>query len=211
MRRLIRLLVAAWPLALLCACGVSTQRSPEAISVPSRDLGAPSAPTTGPVLDTVFFVRGTRLVAAQRRTSTAGDLREVLELLSNGPSAGEAHDGLRTALAPQPITVREARAGTLTLGVTRQFTGVVGGNQLLAVAQVVWTVTQFGDVDRVRFVTDGEALEVPTDRGLSTSPVDRSDYRSVAPPFAPPTGTPSSSSATTAPAPSALPSSAPPT
>ncbi len=49
-------------------------------------------------------------------------------------------------------------------------------------AQVVWTVTQFPQVDRVCFSLDGVFVEVPTDSGLSDESVSRADYVSVAPP-----------------------------
>jgi spore germination protein GerM len=68
------------------------------------------------------------------------------------------------------------------VAVTREFTGLGGGNQQLAVAQIVWTVTEFPGVQQVRFSIDGQPLEVPTDEGLTDQPVDRDDYRSVAPP-----------------------------
>lgn len=184
MRRLIPLLVVLG--AALCACGVGTQRLPETITVRPPRLEVSTAPSSGPVLDTVFLVHGERLQPVQRRTSTPGNLRQVLGLLAAGPSPAEAQQGMRTALAPQPISVLGVSdRGVLTLGVTRQFTGVVGGNQLLAVAQVVWTVSQFPWVDRIRFVAQGDALEIPTDRGLVQRTVTRDDFRTVAPRDAP--------------------------
>jgi hypothetical protein len=188
-RRLIVLL--ALLAAALCGCGVSPQPGPEAISLPSHRAAGSTVPSSGSVLDTVFLVHGGRLQAVQRRTATPGDLRQVLGLLASGPSRAEARDGLRTALAPQPLSVLDVSdRGVLTLGVTRQFTGVVGGDQLLALAQVVWTVSQFPWVDRVRFVTGGQSLEVPTDHGLVQRAVTRDDYRTVAPPAGPASSTP---------------------
>jgi len=179
-------LLVAVVAAALCGCGVSTQRSPEAITLPAPRATVSTVPSSGPALESVFLVHGSALQAVRRRTSTSGDVRQVLELLAVGPSVAEARDGLRTALAPQTISVLSlSDSGVLTLGVTRQFTGVVGADQLLAVAQVVWTVSQFPWVHRVRFLTGGQALEVPTDRGLVERAVTRADYRTVAPPPGP--------------------------
>jgi hypothetical protein len=188
-RRLILLLAAL--AATLCGCGVGVQSTPEAITV-ALPSGLPSAaPSSGPVPETAFFVRGTRLLAVPRRGGAHGGLRQVLALLTVGPSPEEARNGTRTAVAPQTISVQGLDGrGNLTLGVTRQFTAVVGSDQLLAVAQVVWTVTQFPWVDGVRFVSDGQSLEVPTDHGLVHRAVTRADYRSVAPPRGSPTTTP---------------------
>jgi hypothetical protein len=179
-RRLIGLLTVL--AAALCGCGVQAQRTPETITVPPPRLATSTVPSSGPVHSTVFLVRGESLQAVVRHTSAPGDVRQALGLLATGPSWAETREGLRTALAPQPMSVVGlSDSGVLTVGVSRQFTGVVGGDQLLAVAQVVWTVCQFPWVDRVRFVTGGQTLEVPTDRGLVQRAVDRSDYRTVAP------------------------------
>jgi hypothetical protein len=168
--------------AALCGCGVSAQRGPETITVPRPRVAGSAVPSSGPVPETVFLVHGTKIEAVQRRTSAPGDVRQVLGLLAAGPSRPEARAGLRTAMAPQPVSVLGlSDSGVLTLGVTRQFTGVAGGDQLLAVAQVVWTVSQFPWIHGVRFMTDGRSLEVPTDRGLVQRAVTRGDYRTVAP------------------------------
>jgi hypothetical protein len=98
----------------------------------------------------------------------------------------------------------------VTIGVAREFTEVAGGNQLLASAQVVFTVTGFPGVEAVRITADGSPVQVPTDDGLTAEPVGRDDYRSVAAPDpGPPTPGPAAPS--TAPeTPPADPSTAPP-
>lgn len=192
MRRLILLLTVL--AAALSGCGIRPQSGPETITIRPPRVNVSTAPSSGPVQDTVFFVKGKQLEPVRRRTTAAGDLRQVLSLLAVGPSRADARQGVRTALAPQPISVLGIdERGVLTLGVTRQFTGVVGDNQLLAVAQVVWTVTQFPWVDSVRFVVGSSALEVPTDHGLVQRSVTRADYRTVAPPTAAVLGTPAPS------------------
>ena len=181
MRRL-----TAWllPLVLLCACGVGAQRSPESIEVPRSAAPAPGAVSGpgGPEV-TVFLVRGEQLEPVLRPGRSA-DVATALTLLVSGPLPTEVAGGLRTALAPQALEVsREAPDEvTVEVAVTRDFTSVTGVDQLLAVAQVVWTVTQLPGIERVRFVAQGQPLEVPTDEGLSDQPVGRNDYRSVAPP-----------------------------
>jgi spore germination protein GerM len=76
---------------------------------------------------------------------------------------------------------RELSDGVATVSVTPGFPGLSGGNQLLAVAQVVWTLTELPTVTAVRFSVDGTPVEIPTDDGLTDRPVDRDDYRSVKP------------------------------
>ncbi|RFU20407.1 GerMN domain-containing protein [Geodermatophilus marinus] len=189
-----RVLIAVVLLVLaLAGCGVPVQPRPEPVEVPTPTRTSAGVPTAGGASVQLWFVRGTRLEPVFRRSAPA-DLHAALDLLVAGPTPGEASAGLRTALVPQ--TLRQAEQdglleGVLTLSASRAFTGVGGGDQLLAVAQVVWTVTGFPGVDAVRVVVGGVPLEMPTDAGLTVEPVDRGDYRSVRPPVtATPTGTP---------------------
>jgi spore germination protein GerM len=174
-----------WCLAVVvtvAACGVPTQAGPEPLAVDAPE----SAPTAVVTADDggveLWFIRGRRLEAVPRPVGPA-DVHAALDLLVAGLTPTEVDAGLRTALAPQ--TLRHSGPTpddpAVTVAVTREFTGLVGGNQQLAVAQVVWTVTQFSGVEQVRFTVDGRPLEVPTDDGLTDQPVDRDDYRSMAP------------------------------
>lgn len=130
----------------------------------------------------VFFLRGSDLEAVPRRVAERAP-QVVVDLLLAGPTRTEVVSGLRTALSPQDLTVLSGPDGDglITVGISREFAGMAGGNQLLAVAQVVWTVTQLPRVDRVCFTLDGAFVEVPTDTGLSDQPVHRADYMSVEP------------------------------
>ncbi|WNV77668.1 GerMN domain-containing protein [Geodermatophilus sp. DSM 44513] len=129
----------------------------------------------------VFFVRDVRLEAVPRQVAEWRP-QTAVDLLLAGPTQAEVVSGLRTALGPQDVAVLSGPdgSGTAVVAVSREFAGLGGGNQLLAVAQLVWTVTQFPEVDRVRVSLDGVLLEVPTDRGLTDRPVSRADYGSVA-------------------------------
>ncbi|MCZ2860438.1 GerMN domain-containing protein [Blastococcus sp. VKM Ac-2987] len=169
-------------LLLLAGCGVEPQGSPEVLTIPVPEVSAAGERTeaNGPAL-TVYFVQGTTLAAAERATQIA-DAPSALELLSQGPTRVEVIGGLRTALAPQSLLADEGVPGGITsVSVTREFTGITGGNQLLAVAQVVWTLTDLPGTTQVRFLVEGVPVEVPTDSGLTDQPVDRDHFRSVAP------------------------------
>lgn len=174
----------------LAGCGVPAQERPETLEVTAPPAPAAADATLDGREVQIWLVRGRQLEAVTRPVSPV-DVPTALEALLAGPSPDEAASGLRTALPPQTLQLGEptAEEDVVTLAVTREFTGLVGGNQQLAVAQVVWTATQFPSVEHVRFTADGKALEVPTDGGLTDRPVDRGDYASVAP-HDPPTGSP---------------------
>lgn len=177
-------------LLVLAGCGVEPQAQPEPLAVPAPPATEPSGELgrDGPLV-TVFFIRGTEL-APVARPAAGLDAAAAMDQLTIGPTRPEVLAGLRTALAPQSLTVDAGLPGGLTaVSVTRDFTAVTGGNQLLAVAQVVWTLTELPGTTEVRFLADGVPVEVPTDEGLTDQPVDRADYVSVAPPAStPPAG-----------------------
>ena len=171
-------------LLFLTACGLPGDDSVDRVAV---SPGPPSPERTGLAPDgrtiAVWFVRGSRLEAVSRSADEPGP-SGALALLLAGPTRAEVVDGLRTALSPVDLAVPPGAdgTGTVTIAVGRDFADIGGGNQLLAVAQVVWTATQFRSVDLVCFTLDGVLVEVPTDTGLIDRPVGRSDYPSVAPP-----------------------------
>lgn len=178
MRRLIALLAVA-----LTGCGISAQDAPTSVatsSVPGQTRVEPVEP--GELVLPVYFVRGSRLEPVQRR-ATDRSAQTALGLLEHGPNGSEVTSGLRTALAPQSLTIAslDGTPGVAVIAATRVLAGVSGSNQLLAVAQLVWTVTELPGIDRVRVTLDGAPVEVPTDRGLSGDAVSRRDYMSVAP------------------------------
>lgn len=184
---LLRAVLVALAAVLVAGCGVAPDDRPEEVSTDAAPASATGigTPGSGPLL-TIYLVRGTDLAPVVRRTTTR-TTTDVLDLLLEGPTRVEAADGIRTALAPEVVGVEDALPdGTVTLSLTRGFTGLTGGNQLLAVAQVVWSLTELPAISGVRFTVEGAPVEVPTDRGLTASTVEREDYASVAPATASP-------------------------
>lgn len=190
------LLAAASLTVLLLGCGVSAQSQP--VALPRQDTPLPSSARAeqNSAAVTVYFVQFGRLAPVTR---PAPDLSPgtALRLLVDGPDTVEAVLGLETALVPQGLSIVSTTAGPLTVEAGPEFTSIAGDNQLLAMAQLVWTVTSSNPADRVRVTVSGKPIEVPTDDGLSRLPVGRDDYATVAPvvevrPSAPtPTASPS--------------------
>lgn len=178
MWRVIGLLLMA---LLLTACRVPSQGRPERIENGPITGSAPTTTPPGTKSVQVFFLRGERLELVTRAVPRV-TVADALVPLFAGPTPDEARSGLRTALTPQPVPAVDgpaAESATVVIHVTAGFATVAGTNQLLGVAQVVWTATGVPGVQRVRFVLGGEPIEVPTDRGLTGEPVSRGEYRSV--------------------------------
>lgn len=189
-RRAGALAVAAW--VALAACGVppddrASVASPE--SVPFDLLGdAPSVTaTTLPFAPTeratIFLVQGERLAPVQRELPAPVSVESVLEALAGGPTATEVQLGLRTALlAPGLMGSGGVSGGIAIVDLGQPFTEIAGRDQILALAQIVSTVTGLPGVGRVRFTLDGNPVGILRGDGAVTAEtVSRDDYATLAP------------------------------
>lgn len=194
--------VAVVTVALVAgACGVGAGGGARAIpddQVPFHLLTKepPSTTTTtvpAAVPVTVYFESGANqtLTTAQRTVPVQNTVRTVVHALLAGPTTIERSAGVRTAISPdvQLIKARPERpAGTGTTGVVtldfnQAFGAISGTQQVVAVAQIVYTVTGYmGTGYGVQFEIEGVATDVPTATGAQvTGPVKRTTYASLAP------------------------------
>lgn len=169
--------------SVVSGCGLRTQTTPEPVALTpgfQHDTTTPADPTAGNV--EVFFVRGNRLEPVTRAVASPSP-GSVLQALGAGPTRAEVLVGIRTAMPPQPfrVALSDTATNVAVVQVGPGFASIAGENQLLAVAQVVWTVTEMPGIRRARLQLAGETLEVPTDRGLVGYPVGRDEFTSVAP------------------------------
>ncbi len=191
-RRAVLVAVCIVTLATLVGgCGVGAQSNPQVIDRAEVPFGLAqrdrSAPTTAPqvgVSYTLFFVAGDRLRAVTRSTPTSLGPAATLRQVVRRPDRAETEAGLRTLLPPDleidGVTIERGTA-TVALGGSGAAKSATD-QQVLGIAQLVFTATGLAGVDRVRFEVDGEPAEIPRGDGtLSTRPVDRADYPAVAP------------------------------
>ena len=184
MRRAVALVVAC---LVLGACGVRSQDGPEQLPpdvLPSElrpSAAAPAAASARPTATTVpvYLVEGERLVRVDRPARR----RAVQDALDALLTAGEARGSQRSAVPPGTVVERLSRRDDLlSIELSAQFGQVRGPDQVLAVAQVVWTATEFPPVREVDVLVDGRRIELPVEQGeVSAGPAGRDDYRSVGP------------------------------
>ena len=183
--------VVALICVLLAACGVRSQHAPEQLppDVLPSELRASAAPPAGPseapspglsaTTVPVYLVEDGRLVRIDRPAQR----RSLEDALSALLAAGEARGSQRSAVPPGTVVERLDRRGDLvSIGLSVHFGQARGPDQILAVAQVVWTATDFPTVRKVDLLVDGRRIEVPVEQGeVSSGPASRDDYRSVGP------------------------------
>ena len=166
-------------------CAVSAQDQAqtardEAVPFALLDPEAPSIvpPASGPSSEPVVlcFVRDGRLVLLTHELAAPTDLRAPLDALALPPP--DAGPLLRTALT-QPSIVRDVRllGGIARVDLLPHVSALTADQQLLAVAQIVCTLTARPGVGQVSFTLEGARLAVPKgDGSLVNSPVARDDY-----------------------------------
>lgn len=190
---------------LLAGCGLPTDASPRAIkpeTVPYNLLGvndtdAPTAPADADLRPiTVYLVRDDDgklvLKPSSRQIATPVNLDTVVGNLMAGGTTTTEKDLELANLVPGKelvgINPRNAAGATTTVQVTPDFFDRLprGESRRLAIAQIVFTVTEFGSAEGkasqyVRFTVNGEARKVPTADGQAQPVVSRADYATFDP------------------------------
>ncbi len=131
----------------------------------------------------VFLAKNNRLVRAPRKLAPPVTLERLLDVLAQGPTRAEVADGTRSAL-PDDETFEsvELIGGTAFVDLTGPFTQLSANDQVLALAQIVWTLTARPGVGLVQFTRQETAIEIPrADGSLTSSPVSRDEYQPQAP------------------------------
>lgn len=183
--------VAALLLAAAAGCGVSEEAAPRGIDPEAVPFGLlePQPPSTTSstaavprVAVEVYFVAGDRLKAVSREVPAPIVLSTVLDAVESGPGDAEAASGLRNAVPDGAVTRASSSSSVAHVDLAASFAAVDPAEQLLAIAQIVFTASAIAGVDSVAFSVSGRPAEVPIDgASLVSRPVGRSDYTSVAP------------------------------
>jgi spore germination protein GerM len=169
---------------LSSGCGVPLDdraRAADPADVPYGLVAQPTSTTvdeTGPERATVYLVREDRLVPVTREVDGQLDASSLVEELATGLTAEEQSEGLRRAFGGSDLVAGVSQAGTLcTIELSPEFERLPSREQVLALGQIVFTVTGLQGLEQVSFTLDGEPLDVPTgDATLTNRPVSRSDF-----------------------------------
>ena len=132
---------------------------------------------------TIFLVQGERLAPVERDVPAPASGEAVIEALSRGPTRSEAALGLRSALVGNDVMRSIGISGGIaSVDLGTGFPDIVGRDQIMALAQIVSTVTGLPGVGRVAFTLEGVPVGVPRgDGAVTTESVSRDDYALLAP------------------------------
>jgi hypothetical protein len=171
----------------------ATTTSPPPTTVSATTTTTPVVETTTSTISStipveivrLFFVAGAQIVPIDRLLLSPAAAPQVLAALSEGPPEGDAAAGLRSALPVGFVAEVSVERGIATVVLPATFiTDIPGGEQRLAVAQIVLTLTRQSGVGQVRFTSNNEPQSVPRGRGDLTAPgasVACDDYANLLP------------------------------
>jgi spore germination protein GerM len=147
----------------------------------SSSSGTPLSERPGPRA-TVYLVQDDHLLRTQAPVTGANQPADSVRALLDGPSTIQTGNGLSTAIPNRTRLISLDVSGTVaTVDLSDAFGEVGGAQQVLAVAQIVYTLTDSPRISAVGFAIMGKPIEVPDGSGsLAGTPRSRSDYRQVA-------------------------------
>ena len=174
---------ALWPLLLvLVGCGIPVDSGPEIVDLEVASPPVDEQPTFGDLAAvSMYLVRNDALVHVTRDLPSPPSPHIIFESLLEGVTGPEERANLRSSIPPgtRVIEVRE-NGSTLHVDLSREFAGVGGEEEILAVAQIALTATSIEGVDLVAFELEGVPTDVPVTGGaLSVDPVSGDDYASL--------------------------------
>ena len=187
------MLVAIVVVALVSACGLPSDGAPRTIAadkVPFSLLAptstAPAIGPTGGPAEQLYFLDGAKLQPVLLPVPSRSPLDVLSQLVKGVP---DARTSVATAI-PKDTQVLAAdldESGVLVVTLSNEILSIVDPDQGRAFGQLVWTATGLENVRQVRFRAvdaNGQTEDVKptTDTGQRPDlPVDRSDFRSIAP------------------------------
>jgi spore germination protein GerM len=130
----------------------------------------------------VFLNENGKLYRATRKVKPPVNFDELLRELKDGPTRAELAGGVRSAV-PDDDTFESATfsGGTAIVDLAKPFNARSSNDQLLALAQIVYTMTARPGVGQVQFTLQGSSIDTPrADGTVTTGPVSRNDYLPLA-------------------------------
>ena len=175
----------------LAGCGVGGQGSPRALGRDSVPYGLlarrahpqGSVPRFGSVRVTLWLEGANeQLSPVNAYVAWPATIGSLLNALAQGPTERQSEQGLVSpASSFGPFSSRSMQRGVVPVELPASFENLGGGDQLIAAAQIVYTVTGFPGVHGVTFSLAGRRAHVPNAVGkLLAGPLTRKDYSSLA-------------------------------
>jgi spore germination protein GerM len=177
--------------ALLAACGIPSDSSPQAFdeSAVPDELVAPTSSTTEPDSGgpsrtvEVWFVADDQLIPALRTIDVDTGVAGAIQAALDGPTEEEGESGISSSIpaGTELLGVRQ-QGDRLTIDLSEELQTVGSSELRNAVAQIVYTATGYSSsITEIRFQVEGQNVPVPVEEGATANVVTRDDYDSLGP------------------------------
>jgi len=157
---------------------------PEGLLDPSTSVDQPAEPVTGTPATVYLVDNRERLRAVERMLEGPALIKGALDSLLEGTTDTEADAGLRSEV-PGGTTVNgidRLDDDVIAIDLSEEFADTTADGELLAQAQIVFTVSALPSVRGVLFLVDGRPREGTNDEAeLTSSPLTTSDFADFAP------------------------------
>jgi spore germination protein GerM len=171
----------------VAGCGVSSQGKATRIDPADVPFGLlDDEPTTTVVTagktTPIYLLSEDRLLPVDRSVAADAGLSDLLKQVIAGPTEVEQTLGITSAVPSGSIASVEASRGIADVDLSASFGDIRSGDQILALGQIVYTLTSQPGIGGVRFTVEGEDVTVPLSDGrLSDDPLSRDDFKPIAP------------------------------
>jgi len=170
-----------------CAVGAEEQAHRLDLQVDAGVLTARNGGTDEPdpnaIALSVYLVRDNRLVHMTRELANPNSslIDAVITDAIAGPTPAEARSGIWSAIPPgTSLLGTSVEDGVAEIDLSSDFAAIGGTDEVLAVAQIVWSVTALSEVDTVVLLLDGSPTSAPRADGVLVSgPLDEDDYQEL--------------------------------
>ena len=122
----------------------------------------PVPTTIDSALTTLYFIAGKdQLFAIETPLARKPSASQVMAALEAGPT-GTGAQGLHSAIphGPVPVVTEDLGHGLVTIDLSPSFRADTGGDQRLAIGQIVLTMTQLSGISQVTFTENGAKVKV---------------------------------------------------
>lgn len=174
-----------WLVLAVTACGIPIDAEPESVALEVEDAPVSPGPTPGDLAAvSMYLVSDETLVRVTRDLPDPTSLDSILGSLLDGVTEPEERSNLRSSIPTATRVVGITQEGSLVrIDLSREFAAVGGGEEILAVAQIVLTATSVDGIDLVALELEGVPTDAPVASGaLSIEPVSAEDYAGLVSP-----------------------------
>jgi hypothetical protein len=181
---------------LAAGCGIPEDQSPRAL-LPATPTPVPAAPAPTPIETEAFTIylidSEGRVREAERQLPDRLTVTALVDELREVPTEEETGLGLVSVIPQETTLIADPTTDASGLAIlnfaTGSFDTLEGESLTLALAQLVWTLTESPTISRLIIRIEGNEERFPTD-GEDRSVLRRSDFESLDPEFVAPTPEP---------------------